>query len=102
MLRQRARRGDGDTPRDTFDKALRRAERKALLKPLAGGLWHAYRRAWATARKHLPVSDVAAAGGCKDIATLVRCYQQPTNDAILAVMSEERKVHEVSGLVTNG
>jgi integrase len=46
--------------RDTFDKALRRAQRRAKLKLLDGGLWHAYRRSWATA---LPLADVAAAGG---------------------------------------
>jgi sugar/nucleoside kinase (ribokinase family) len=60
--------------RDTFDKALRRDQRRAKLKPLDGGLWHACRRSWATARKHLPVHDV-----------------------VLAVMSEPTKVHEISG-----
>jgi hypothetical protein len=27
------------------------------------------------------------------------CYQQPTNDALLAVMSEERKVRDVAVVV---
>ena len=83
--------------RDKFDKALRRAEKKAGLKPLGGGLWHAYRRAWATARKRRPVADVAAAGGWKDVETLIRCYQRPTNDVILDVMNEPTKVHEIRG-----
>jgi len=34
----------------------------AKLPTLKGGLWHPYRRAWATTRKHLPVADVAQAG----------------------------------------
>jgi integrase len=88
--------------REIFDKARRYAVRKAKLKPRAGGLWHPYRRSWATARKHLPIADVAAAGGWRDIDTLIRCYQQPTNDVLIAVMSEERKVREVSGIARNG
>jgi hypothetical protein len=47
---------------------------------------HAYRRAWATARKHLPVTDVAAAGGWRSTATIQRCYQQPDEGTILAVV----------------
>jgi integrase len=42
---------------------LRRAETLANLPNQRGSSFHAYRRAWATARKHLPVTDVAAAGG---------------------------------------
>jgi hypothetical protein len=73
---------------------------KAQLPKLAGGLWHPYRRKWATERKHLSITDVAAAGGWQDTATLLTCYQQPTNDALLAVMSEERKVRDVAVLAT--
>jgi hypothetical protein len=42
---------------------LLEAERLAMLPKQNGALCHAYRRAWATARKHLPDVDVAAAGG---------------------------------------
>lgn len=73
---------------------LEMAEKHAKLPKLEGSLWHAYRRAWASARKHLPVSDVAAAGGWRDVTTLLRCYTQADNDTILAVMSEPRKVME--------
>jgi integrase len=79
---------------DKFSSLLKRAERHAKQPKLEGGLWHAYRRAWATSRKHLPVSDVAAAGGWKDLSTLLRCYTQADNDTILAVMSEPKKVME--------
>jgi hypothetical protein len=32
-------------------------------------------RNWATERKELPLKDVAAAGGWKDVTTLLTCYQ---------------------------
>ena len=57
-------------------------------------MWHSYRRKWATERKHLPLVDVAAAGGWNDKTTLLECYTQPTKDAFLAVLSEERKVRD--------
>jgi integrase len=90
-----------DEPQQPLDRhamagLLETAEKDAGLSKLDGGLWHPYRRAWATARKHLPITDVAAAGGWANTATLLMCYQQPTNDALLAVMSEERKVRDVA------
>ena len=84
--------------RHEFRLWLEAAEARARLPKLEGGLWHPYRRKWATERKQLPITDVAAAGGWHDTATLIACYQQPTNDALLAVMSEERKVRDVAVL----
>jgi len=78
--------------RHLFDKWLRVAEEAAELPKLKGGLWHPYRRGWATARKHHPVVDVAAAGGWTDVETLLRCYQQPEAETLLRVTSEERRV----------
>jgi hypothetical protein len=52
------------------------------LAKLKGGLWHPYRRRWASDRLHLPLKAVANAGGWKDVMTLVKCYQQ-TDDATL-------------------
>jgi integrase len=78
--------------RDVFDKWLRKAQEHAGLAPLNGGLWHPYRRAWATTRKHYPLVDVAQAGGWKDTSTLLRCYMQADSDTILAVMSEPKKL----------
>jgi hypothetical protein len=78
------------------------AERKAGLPKLRGGAWHPYRRKWATERKHLPITDVAAAGGWADVQTLIDCYQQPTNDALLTVMSEERKLRDRAVVQRNG
>lgn len=71
---------------------LQRAEQAAGLSPLAGGDFHPYRRAWATARKHLPVTDVAQAGGWKSTTTLTRHYMQADEETLYAVVAEERKV----------
>jgi hypothetical protein len=51
-----------------------------------GASFHAYRRAWATARKHLLVTDVAAAWGWKSTARIQRCYQRPDEENMLAVV----------------
>lgn len=55
------------------------------------------RRGWATSRKHLSLKDNAAAGGWASTETLLRCYQQPDADTMLAVVMRgadlrERKV----------
>ena len=75
-------------------RQLEVAEDTAELEKLEGTLFHSYRRSWANARKHLSVVDVAAAGGWSDPGTLLRIYQQPDEDTILAVMSEPKKVTE--------
>jgi hypothetical protein len=36
----------------------------------------------------------AAAGGWKDVNTLLEIYQQPDDAGVFAVMSETRKLHE--------
>lgn len=54
---------------------LNRAEGMAGLAHLHRGGYHAYRRGWASARKHLPVQDVMAAGGWRDAKALQVAYQ---------------------------
>ena len=71
---------------------LRQAEKAAGLEKLDGGLWHAYRRKWATERKHLPLKDVAAAGGWKDVTTLLTCYQHADEATMLKVMQSPVKL----------
>jgi integrase len=88
--------------RHLFDKWLAHAEKKAGLKKLDGGLWHPYRRKWATERKHLSVTDVAEAGGWKDTVTLLTYYARPDNETLLAVMSEERKLRDCAVGSRNG
>ncbi len=78
----------------TLAQLLVEAEQKAGLPKLSGGVWHPYRRKWATERKHLPVIDVAQAGGWSDTQTLLTCYQQPDQETLLAVVRETRKVRE--------
>jgi Integrase len=80
--------------RDSFGHLLADAERRGNLPKLDGSLWHAYRRAWATTRKHLPVVDVAAAGGWSDVGTLMKCYQHADYETLLEVMSSSKKITE--------
>jgi len=87
---------DQPMDRHLFDKWLHVAEKKAKLPKLEGGLWHPYRRKWATERKHHSLKDVAAAGGWKDTETLLTCYQQPDADTLLAVMSEPKKMRDAA------
>jgi hypothetical protein len=64
-----------------------KAERLAELPKLRGGLWHPYRRLWATERKHLPDRDVAAAGGWRDTRALKLSYQQTDPATVLEVVN---------------
>ena len=65
---------------------MRRAEKLAELPHQRRGGWHAIRRAWATARKGMPLQDVMAAGGWRDPASLQRAYQHADPATIRAVM----------------
>ena len=75
-----------------LSKHLREAYRRAGLERLEGGLWHPWRRKWATERKDMPLRDVATAGGWKDSTTLVKCYQQTDEDTIQRVVLEAPKL----------
>ena len=80
--------------RDTskpLDKAmagyyLKRAEKLAGLQSLKGGGWHAFRRGWAQRRKHLPVQDVMAAGGWRDVKALQSAYQAADPETVRRVV----------------
>ena len=58
---------------------LKEAFERGRIAKAKGGLWHMFRRAWATERRDLPLKDVAAAGGWRDTSTLLR-YQQPDEE----------------------
>ena len=73
---------------------LRRAERVANLPKQKGGLWHPYRRKWATERKHFPDVDVAAAGGWAELTSLKRAYQQADDATMLRVVLEPGRLRE--------
>ncbi len=80
--------------KDLASEWLERAETLAEVPKLDGSLWHAYRRGWATARKHYPLADVAAAGGWKDTTTLRTVYTQADAATVRRVVLEPTEVRE--------
>ena len=88
---------DKPISRHLADSWLREAERLAELEPQKGSLWHAYRRKWATERKHLPDVDVAMAGGWKETTSLKRAYQQADQATMLSVVLEAKELREAQG-----
>jgi hypothetical protein len=73
---------------------LRQAERLAGLDKQKGGVWHPYRRMWATERKHLPDTDVAAAGGWSDTASLKQSYQHADPETMYQVVTSPRELRD--------
>jgi integrase len=74
-------------PKWSPKKWLNKAERLAELPHLKMGGWHMFRRGWATARKHLPLKDVAAGGGWTDTATVAKCYQHADQETTREVVT---------------
>ena len=74
---------------------MKRAYRYAGLERPKGGLWHPFRRKWATERKEYPVKDVAAAGGWEDIPTALM-YQQPDEATLRQVMDHPNPLEKRS------
>ena len=70
------------------------AERLAGLPKQEGGCWHPYRRGFATSRKHLPLPDVAAAGGWKGTEALQRCYLHADPATMLQVVNSPVELRE--------
>ena len=79
------------------DRWLRNAEKRAGLEPQRGSAWHAFRRAWATQRKHLPAVDVAKAGGWATVAMVTDIYQQADQETTLQVVLGGAEIREVGG-----
>jgi integrase-like protein len=77
------------------DRWLVAAEKLAKVTKQKGGLWHPYRRRWATVRKHLPIQDVMKAGGWSEPTTLQGVYQQPDDATLLKVVNETTQLREV-------
>ena len=80
------RRLDEPMTRRLAEVRLNKAEGLADLLHQKRGGWHAFRRAWATRRKHLPVQDVMAAGGWRDINALQKAYQAADPETVRRVM----------------
>jgi integrase len=92
-----ARQPNQPVERTAISRKLLKAYETAGLKPPVGSLWHAWRRKWATERKGMPLTDVAAAGGWKDPRTLLEVYQQPEEGTVLEVMLRAPKLHGSQG-----
>ena len=70
------------------------AQELAELEPQKWGLWHPYRRLWASARKGLPDVDVMRAGGWSSHDALKRAYQRPDSATILRVVEHDAELRE--------
>lgn len=81
--------------KDYATKLLLDAEERAGLAHLPGGCWHPFRRAFATSRKGLPLTDLAAAGGWKNIQTLARHYLMADSDTLRRVVEGGTELREV-------
>jgi hypothetical protein len=77
---------DQTISRSLATKWLVRAEKLGELPKLTGGIYHPYRRLWATERKNLPDVDVAAAGGWTGVKAMRLAYQQSTPTGVLAAV----------------
>ena len=72
--------------RHLADSWLRKAQDVAKVESQKGGLWHPFRRKWATERKHMPDADVMAAGGWQSLDALKRSYQHEDEATMLRVV----------------
>jgi integrase len=79
---------DAEQPvtRSTAIRWLLNAERRAGLPKMAGGIYHPYRRLWASERAGLPDVAVAEAGGWNDPAVMRASYQRADSAALLAAV----------------
>jgi integrase len=66
---------------------LRRAELRAELPKMERGAWHAFRRLWASERRHLPAQDVAAGGGWRSLEVMRTAYQHADALGVYAAVS---------------
>ncbi len=67
---------------------LRKAEVLAEVPKIAQGMWHPFRRAWASNRRDLPEKDVAKAGGWSSPDVMKQCYQHATDEGVIAAVQE--------------
>ena len=72
--------------RDVAARLLLKAEVAAHIPKMAGGVFHPYRRLWASERRHQPDVDVAAAGGWKDVRALKSSYQHADAEKVRSVV----------------
>lgn len=78
---------------------LKRAYKAAGINRPHQGLWHPFRRKWATDRKELPLKDVAFGGGWRDIPAMLM-YQQPDIETQRKVMDNPKELQKRRGLAS--
>ena len=81
-----ALREEGPISRHLASKWLLRAEGLAALPKLERGMFHPYRRLWASERKGLPEVDVAHAAGWKDTRAMKVSYQRADPATVRSVV----------------
>src|SRR5713101_4052435 len=74
---------------------LKRAYCYAKIERSRGGLWHPFRRKWATERKDYPVRDVADAGGWEDLPTAMM-YQHADQETLRQVIDHPKNLKKRS------
>jgi integrase len=74
---------------------MHRAYRYAGIDRQKGGLWHPFRRKWATERKDFPLRDTMAAGGWEDEPTAMK-YQQPDEDTLRQLIDNPKPLKKRS------
>lgn len=62
----------------------------AKLLPERGRGWHAFRRNFASGLRHVGLRDLCDLAGWKDLMTVVKCYQRPSEDAMRAAQAGRR------------
>ena len=90
-IRRQGEEASGDAfeiRRETAATWLVKAERLAGLPKMKGGVYHPYRRLFASERRHLPDLDVAAAAGWADPATMKRAYQRTDAASVLQAVQD--------------
>lgn len=76
---------------DELTTWLREFEKSLGLPKLPRGVWHPYRRKWSKERKHLPMKDVMAAGGWRDVKTFMDSYNEPDLETMRQVAEEPER-----------
>lgn len=77
--------------RDVLRDAWQNLEKAAKLERIPGRGWHSLRRKFATDRQDQPLKALCRAGGWKDHNTVMKCYIQPDEETLRAVV-ERRPV----------
>lgn len=81
--------------RHLFRDWWQRGEKLAGLSPVAPRGYHSLRRKFATELKHEPLKDVCYLGGWKDAQTVLKCYQQPDEGTMRAVLDRRSVLRAV-------